>query len=219
MLNKKVVAIHQPNFFPWMGYFSKIQQADIFVFLDDVPVSNSSSYCTRVQINIQNTPKFIFCPTQKVSGVQYIKNLQIHEEIPWREKLIKTLQITYGKSKNFKTCIKELEKLIFFNSSNLTDFNINAILNLSKQLGYSTIHYRQSDLATEKNSTELMIEIVKKVGGNTYLCGNGSGGYLNEDLFKEQNVLLQYQNFQPTVYGNIKTFIPGLSIIDYLMNS
>lgn len=223
MQKKTVVAIHQPNFFPWQGYFNKIEQADIFVFLDNVAISKSgtggsNSYCKRVQINIQNTAKLIACPIRRAKGIEMIKNVVINDDIPWRKKLSKTIQLNYARAKNFNTYFELLDNLIFYDSQNLAEFNIHAIQSITQCLGYHPQFYRQSDLVTQTSSTELLIEIIKQVRGNTYLCGNGSSGYLNEGLFREHNILLEYQHFKPLPYGNIDSFLPGLSIIDYLMH-
>ena len=43
------IAIHQPNFMPWVGYFYKIAKADKFVLLDNAQFSKNS-YINRSQI-------------------------------------------------------------------------------------------------------------------------------------------------------------------------
>jgi hypothetical protein len=72
----RLCAIHQPNFFPWLGYFDKINRADVFVFLDQVayPKSGSSmgSWCNRVKINIAGVASWISCPVVREHGPQSI---------------------------------------------------------------------------------------------------------------------------------------------------
>ena len=70
------------------------------------------------------------------------------------------------------------------------------------------------------DSTDLLIEIINKLNGTSYLCGNGAGGYQEDSKFEKADIKLQYQNFQHPVYNQFNTegFIPGLSIIDPLMN-
>ena len=70
----RVCAIHQPNFFPWLGYFEKIKRADVFVFLDHVhyPKSGNSmgSWTNRVKINISAHAKWISCPVVREHGIK-----------------------------------------------------------------------------------------------------------------------------------------------------
>ncbi len=91
-----ICAIHQPNFFPWLGYFDKINRADVFVFLDDVayPKSGSGmgSWCNRVKLSIQNQSKWVSCPVKRETGQQIIKNVVMAEGKIWREKFLKSLK-------------------------------------------------------------------------------------------------------------------------------
>ncbi len=221
VLNQSVVAIHQPNFFPWMGYFDKIKQANHFVFLDNVTISKSgsggsNSWCKHVKINMNGNAQWIQCPLRRKKGSELIKDVVINDDIPWRKKLIRTISQYYSKSPNFSRMFDIIESLINYPSTNLAEFNIHCIKKICELLDISTSFHRQSEMSTTTDSTELIIEIVQNLKGDIYLCGGGSSGYLNELLFAENNLKLSFQNFQPFEYGSEQTFIPGLSILDYL---
>ncbi len=92
-------AIHQPNFFPWLGFIDKIKNSDKFVLLDDVQIQKTGgSYTNRVSLNISGASRIITAPiiknSLKINEVEFVKN-------NWREKFVKTLQANYAKSKNF----------------------------------------------------------------------------------------------------------------------
>ena len=210
----KLVAIHQPNFFPWLGYFDKINRADYFILLDDVSYPKSSksmgSWCNRVKVNIQGQPAWVSCAVKRESGIQIIRNVAIDDGTPWRSKLLRTLYMNYCKSPHYQDAFDFLESLIQFDTDNLCTFNAHAIQSICTLFGIKTKFLMQSELQTSSASTALLVDLVKKVNGNGYLCGGGAGGY-QED---------QYQEFKPQPYKQFLEsgdFLPGLSIIDYLL--
>ena len=79
---------------------------------------------------------------------------------------------------------------------------------------------RSSDLSTELFSTERLVDLTKFVGGRSYLCGGGAGGYQKDDIFQKSGINLLYQNFLHPAYPQITSteFVAGLSIVDALMN-
>jgi hypothetical protein len=218
-----LVAIHQPNFFPWLGYFDKIRRADVFVFLDqvDYPRSGSSgmgSWCNRVRIAVQGEPHWITCPLQRMPLGSPITAASIEDRQPWRKKLLKTLEANYRKAPRYAETVDFLACLITADEVNLATFNIAAIKAITHHLGLSTRFLRQSELQHSGSGTELLISLVKQTGGNAYLAGGGAAGYQEDAMFGEHGVRLVAQNFQPMPYCDPKHFIPGLSIIDYLMH-
>jgi hypothetical protein len=218
-----LVAIHQPNFFPWLGYFDKIRRADIFVFLDavDYPRSGSGgmgSWLNRVKLNIQGEARWVTCPLKRMPLGSSILEAQIDDRQPWRTKLAKSLQSNYGKAKRFRTAMAELEPLIHMPEQSLADFNFAAIATIAKLLGVSTRFVRQSEIAYEGHSSELLISLTRSAGGSIYMAGGGAGGYQDDALFAASGIALAYQNFTPKPYGPPHRFVPGLSVIDYLMH-
>lgn len=218
-----LVAIHQPNFFPWLGYFDKVRRADIFVFLDavDYPRSGSGgmgSWVNRVRLNVQGEARWITCPVKRMPLGSSIREAEIDDRQPWRTKLVKSLQANYGRANRFKAAMAELEPLIQMPEANLADYNIAVIGTIAKLLGVSTRFVRQSELAHEGQSTELLIRLTKSVHGSVYLAGGGAGGYQDDALFAASGVALAYQDYTPKPYGPPDRFVPGLSVIDYLMH-
>ncbi len=218
-----LVAIHQPNFFPWPGYFDKIRQADVFVFLDavDYPRSGSGgmgSWINRVKLGIQGQARWITCPLRRMPLGSPINAAVIDDSQPWRKKMLKTLDANYRKAPNYERAIAVLKPLIEERESYISPFNINAIKTIAAGLGLETRFVLQSELTYEGRATELLISLVKSVGGDQYLAGGGAGGYQQDDLFFENGVELVYQNYAQPSYGPTDKFIPGLSIIDYLMH-
>ena len=217
-----IVAIHQPNFFPWMGYFDKIDRADIFVFLDDVdyPRAGSSgmgSWTNRVRIDMHGKPGWTTCPVKRAPLGTPIKAIEIDDHQPWRKKLVKTLRSSYAGSPHHRTALDLFEPMILSEESNLAAYNMTAIRDLAAVLRLEAQFLRQSALDVPGRSTELLVNIVKAVGGTAYLSGGGADGYQDEGLFERAGIDLLMQRFTPRPYGDPAQFMPGLSVIDYLM--
>lgn len=217
-----LVAIHQPNFFPWLGYFDKIRRADVLVLLDDVDYPRSGSggmgsWCNRVRIAIQAEPRWITCPLKRMPLGSPIRAAEIDDNQPWRRKFIATLKANYARAPGFEPAMALLHPLIEAPTSNLAAFNIAAIGSIARHLGIEGRLVRQSELPHEGKATELLISLVKAVGGTAYLAGGGAGGYQEDQLFTAAGVNLVYQSFIPKPYGPPDAFLPGLSVIDYLM--
>lgn len=219
-----VVAIHQPNLFPWLGYFNKIARSDIFVFMDDVayPKSGSGmgSWVNRVRILIQGRSSWLSCPLTRAHGIQLIKDIKMNPSVNHRKKILKTIELNYRKARYFEDIFGMLEKLILRELDGLAEYNIANILALCEKLNLGKQFMRQSLLETKESSTELLIEIAHKTGSTAYLSGDGSSGYLDSQRFTQSGLKLFYQDFKQPSYKQFRddNFIPGLSIIDVLMN-
>jgi hypothetical protein len=217
-----LVAIHQPNFFPWLGYFDKIRRADVFVLLDavDYPRSGSGgmgSWCNRGRIAIQGKARWVTCPLRRMRLGSPILAAEIDDSQRWRAKLLRTLEMNYRKAPRYLNSMALLEPLINAPETNLAAFNIAAITAIAASLGLSSRFVRQSSLPYSGSATELLISLVNAVGGSGYLAGGGAGGYQDHALFGECGVELVKQDFVARVYGDPMRFLPGLSVIDYLM--
>lgn len=216
----KICAIHQPNFFPWLGYFDKIKDADIFVFLDNVQnIKTGSNWVNRVKLNYNNTEKWFTCPIKRPSGLTSINAVEFSND-NWDADFLSVLWNYYRLHVGFKKTINLIENILAEKNSNLlADFNIIAIRQITDYLGIQSCFIKQSELNVTGNSTELLINICKQVKADTYLCGNGASSYQNDNLFVVENIELKYQDFKILPYGDDGSkFLPGLSVIDYLMN-
>lgn len=212
-----IVAIHQPNFFPWLGYFDKIARADVFVFLDGVGYPKNS-WVNRVKVAVQGKAQWITCPVQRTSASGTICEVLIDEARDWRGRILKTLHANYARAPRFGEAMDVIAPLIGNRESRLADFNIAAIKAVSACLGLETRFVRQSTLQAEGVSNALLVSLVRACGGETYLMGGGAAGYHDDEPFRQAGIRVVRQDFLPFEYGAEGSFIPGLSAIDYLMH-
>ncbi|MFM9847863.1 MAG: WbqC family protein [Hyphomicrobiaceae bacterium] len=219
----RLCAIHQPNFFPWLGYFDKIRRADVFVLLDavDYPRSGSDgmgSIVNRVRIAVQGREHAIGPPLRRAALGTPISAIQIDDHQPWRDKLLRTLAMSYARAANYAPAMALLEPLIRHPEPYLAAFNIHAITAIARHLGLATPLLRQSEFGVPGAATELLINLTRAAGCDGYLAGGGAGGYQQDGMFAAAGLLLVYQGFEPRLYGPTERFLPGLSVIDYLMH-
>lgn len=213
-----LVSIHQPNFLPWIGYFYKIVKSDIFVFLDNVQYTKNS-FINRNKIKIPQGDIWLTVPISFKFG-QLINEVKINNKTDWREKHLKTLEMNYKRTYFYEDVFKIIKETYYLkNWQNLSDFNISIIKTITSYLGLNKSIIKSSSLDVQGKSTKLLIQIVKKVGGNAYLSGFGGIKYQEEELFKKEGIKLVYYNFTSPIYKQLwSKFIPNLSIIDLLFN-
>lgn len=219
----KIVAIHQPNFFPWLGYFDKIARSDVFIFLDDVQYQKTGgAWSNRVKMRVGGKAQWVTAPIKRAfHGVASINQFEWADEQPWRKKFLKTLQANYGRAPFFRETMELLVPLVQHRESNLARYNIHAVRAIATYFDLRHAHcVSSSTLSASGEGTDLLIDIIRKVGGTAYLCGGGASGYQDDERFSGASVDLVYQDFVHPVYAQTGggDFLSGLSIIDALMN-
>lgn len=219
----RVVAIHQPNFFPWLGYFDKIARSDVFIFLDDVQFPKTGGvWCNRVKMLVAGESRWVTASIDRdYHGTRLIRDMQFLGSSPWREKLLKSLSANYGRHPYFSETMSVIEPLIDCKESNIVDYNIRAITLISDHIGLDAQKFKlSSSFKINASSNELLVALTKEAGGDTYLRGGGADGYQDDDIFASHNLQVLYQNFQHPIYlqrGQDK-FISDLSVVDVAMN-
>jgi len=219
-----IVAIHQPNFFPWLGYFQKIVKCDAFIFLDDVqfPRSGAGVNANRVKMIVSEEARWVTATIDRnFEGNRNINQMEFNGTVLWREKILKTIETNYRKAQFFDEIFPLLSKLINNPESNVSHYNSAAVLGLSEKLGIKpNKFYWSSNLPHGGSSNELLASLTKAVGGVEYLTGKGASAYLDENVYKAAGIQLIHQKFQHPVYcqRNSTEFVAGLSIVDALMN-
>lgn len=217
-----VVAIHQPNFLPWLGYFHKLLNCDVFILLDDVQFPRGKSYASRVSIKSPNGPVWLTVPVRGKGDLSSIKDVETVAAIDWQRKHLKTIEACYAKAKYFKGYFSIIEQIYKLNCCNLADFNIKLIKALAGCFEAPARMIRASELdIAHSGSLERLIKLVKYVGGTKYLTGTGKGSlrYLDGDAFEREGVKVIYQEFAHPQYPQLwGEFVSNLSTIDLIFN-
>lgn len=216
-----LVAIHQPNYLPWLGYFDKILRCDVFVFLDQVQMS-VQSYTQRVRVLNQGAPTWLTVPILK-KGLfgQEIRDVDCNSTLPWRRKHLGTLQASYGRHPHFREVFPDLSDVLISAPDRLGALNEHLIRFVAERLGARCRFVCGGELGVgDRRASELLAATVRAVGGTTYLYGGGGTKYQEAEPFESAGVALEAQRFEQRSYAQVgcMAFIPGLSIVDALFN-
>lgn len=214
------VAIHQPNFFPWAGYFDKIRRAQHFIFLDDVQYPKTGgSWSNRVKILQGHDGAWLTAPVErKYQGLRTIQQM-CFAATDWRQDVLRALEGAYRKAPYFVEAMQLLQPLVMHEENNIASYNIHAVTTLCQHFGLATPCTRSSEYTITSTATERLIALTNAVGGTRYLCGGGADGYQQDEAFAAAGIGLDYQHFTPWPYPQRGgEFVAGLSIIDALMH-
>jgi hypothetical protein len=218
-----IVSAHQPNFFPWLGFFDKLARADVLVLLDDVqfPRSGAGVWTNRVGILVGGERRWLTVPVERAGrGYQQINEVRIDDAQPWRRKLLRTLEQNYAKAPAFDEAFTFVRSLFETEAQLLAKFNELALRAIARKLGLDEGRIRlSSEVGADGQGTDLLIALTRALGGSTYLSGDGAGGYQEDDRFRAAGVELRFQKFQQSVYPQRSTeFVGGLSVLDALLH-
>ena len=219
------LALMQPTFNPWLGYFDLIDYVDKFVFFDTVQL-NQQSWQTRNKLKVQSKELLFSIPIlkDKPKNKLLIKDVQINfNKFDFRKKLSKTLEQNYKKAIFFNEVNDFIQKLVFLETNFLSEYNINIITQIAKQLEFKSklIILSKTNYSSELKKEDLVLDICGYFNTNDYISPIGSKEYLDNSInkFKENSIEVYYQYYKHPVYRQLgKNFIPYIGIFDLLYN-
>jgi hypothetical protein len=219
---RTVVAIHQPNFLPWLGFFDKLARADVLVLLDSVqfPRTSKGTWINRVKLLVGGDARWATVPIVRSEGSTLaIADVRIDDSRPWRMKLTRTIELNYRRAPAFGEVFPIVSELLATREERISAFNEHNIRRLAEALGLDTRKIvRSSDLDVEGQSTELLIELTVAAGGTAYMPGADAYRYQEDEKFAARGLELVPQAFVHPAYPQaVESFVPGLSIVDALM--
>ena len=213
------IAVMQPYFLPYIGYFQLLAEVDKFVVLDDANFIKKG-WINRNRILINGEPHTFTVPLRGVSQNLRICDIELAEESLWRYKLLKTIRQAYVKAPCFDEVFELMERVINFPSKRLDEFLLNSLheianlLLLDVNIVESSRCYGNANLKAQAR----ILDICKREGAIKYINANGGSDLYDKAAFSEQGVELNFLRPRPMEYMQYKeTHIPSLSILDVLM--
>jgi hypothetical protein len=215
-----IVSIHQPQYLPWIPYFSKIKESDVFVFFDDVQFQKNGlqnrNYILSKNGELRLTIPVFHSLSDNINDIK-ISDARILKK-HWQ-----SIELNYKKAPYFEAVANiGLREIYLKEYSLLCELNIDIIKFYLNFLDINTQVVRSSEIEKQGVKSDLVLSICKKLKAISYLTGTGGLEYLNLDDFKKSNIAILPANYTFKEYKQINQienkFVPNLSMMDLIFN-
>ena len=214
------IAIHQPHYLPWLGYFAKWAAADLFVFLDTVQYEKNG-WQNRNRIKTRDGPRWLTVPVRARLGTA-IRDVMIDTTQPWRARHLRAIDNAYAKAPSWLRHRDELQSFYGREWDRLAPLAVESAQWLARALGISIPTRLASDLTLpdrdRADATARLVALCQAVGADTYLAGRDGALYLDADQFAAAGIAVETQRYEHPVYVQEHgEFAPFLSALDLLL--
>ncbi len=211
------MTIHQPEHIPWLGFFHKLNAADVYVVLDNV-CFRKNYFQNRNKIKTARGWQWITVPVHH-SLATLIKDISITSDSKWKKNWLGSVSLNYRKAPYFNNYYEEIERVINGASNNLSQLNISLLKLLCNFLGIDTEFMLASKLSVKGRGSELILNLCKEFKADTYLSGISGKDYLQKEQFQKSGIKIEFQEFHHPIYKQMQEpFMPCMSVIDLLFN-
>jgi len=218
----KSIAIAQPTFLPWLGWYDLVDQVDVLVLLDDVAFSKQS-WQQRNRIRTREGLSYLTVPVHTAGKLgQRIAETKI-VGTAFVQKLLRTVAQNYRRAEYFERYYPEFCTILESSaaSENLCDLNCGLIEWLSARLGVATPSVRSSQLSVGGKRGTHVAMLCEHLGARTYISPPGAEDYLIEDRveFDRRSIAVEIHVYDHPVYKQcFEPFEPYASALDLLFN-
>ena len=216
----RCVAGHQANLYPYGGFFAKAASVDRFVIVDTTQYVKKE-YHNRNRVKIAPGVEHWLTIPVKTAGRfdQALGEVEILPGSRWRKDHRRCLEVSYARSPFFEGLYPPFQALLSREWRMLTDYTIAVITTCLELLEIPTPVAIASRLGVEGKSSDLILDICRKTGCDTYLHGKHGRDYVDFELLSRagiRNLLQEYrQATYPQPWGD---FLPNMCILDILFN-
>ncbi len=213
------LAIMQPYFLPYVGYFQLMSAVDKFVILDDVNYINRG-WVNRNRLLLNGTAHMFTVPLRNASQNRLICDIELVDGQIWREKMIRTLRQAYGKTPSFPHIFGLFEQIINHPCLHLDEFLVNSLHKIATCLSLRVEIVNSSRIYgnTHLKGQERILDICRQEHAEIYINLIGGKDLYDAARFSEQGTRLSFLQPRPVNYPQGKgEFVPWLSILDVLM--
>jgi hypothetical protein len=213
----KILAAHQPQYLPWLGYFDKMDEADVFVLLENVQFKKNE-WQNRNRIRTADGWQWLTVPVRH-RFPQTIAEVEIDDRTAWARKHLQALKQNYCKAPHVGTLLPKIEAVLENPGPRLAPLNIALVELIVGSLGIDTPLVLGSEVKAREDPNGRLVDLCLALGADTYLSGSGARDYLDVSVFNEAGIEVLFQSFEHPVYEQTyQPFEPFLSTVDLIMN-
>ncbi len=211
------VAIHQPQYLPWLGYLAKWAAADLFVFLDTVQYEKNG-WQNRNRIKAADGPRWLTVPVRAHLGIR-VAEVSLDVDQPWAKRHFRAIETAYGEAPYWRSQRDELARLYARPWERLAPLAAASAEWLARAAGVTTPARLASSLAVDDDDpTGRLVALCLAAGADTYLAGGHGARYMDAKRFTEAGIRVLYQAYAHPVYAQQHgDFVPFLSGLDLLL--
>ncbi len=219
-----VVMIHQPEYLPWIGFWNRLMKADVYVILDTATFQKHG-FIHRNRVKTSNGGQWITVPLKDKSSFTPIKDLVIDHTKNWKESQEGVLRQSYRKTPYFEEVMQIVQKVFREDGEKIGDLDRQFFNEVARYLNISLRVLKASDLQAKGKGTDLLVQICKELGADTYLSGpgmrEGKKAYMEPEKFGHAGIKLQIHEFEHPSYAQQfmeQGFLSHMCILDLLFN-
>jgi hypothetical protein len=214
------IAIMQPYFFPYIGYFQLINAVDEFVIYDNIEFSKQG-WINRNRILVNGKDSFVTLPLKSDSDYLDIRDRGLAENWPVeRKQLLNRIREVYRKSPNFKEVYPVIEECLMIEEMNLFKFILNSLIMVKEYLEIETTFITSSEIPIDHSlkAERKVIALCQSRNATSYLNPIGGTQLYDKNTFKDSGLNLFFLKANDIIYKQFDNqFVPWLSIVDVLM--
>jgi len=211
------VAIHQPQYLPWLGYLDKLDRADVFVLLDTVQFKKNE-WQNRNRIRTAQGWQYLTVPVLH-EFPQRLDSVRINNQADWRRKHAQALETHYGKAPYYGRYAPVFQELLARDWERLALLSEAVLAALAEAFGIMTPIVKAGRFEAREEQTGRIVDLCKAVGADCYLAGAGGRSYMKLEDFQAAGIAVEFQDFVSPEYPQVyRPFIAGLSAVDLLFN-
>ena len=217
------LAIMQPYFLPYLGYFSLIKHTDEFILFDTVQFIRHGWIERNRILKPSNGWQYIMVPLKKHSRETIIKDIEINNDQQWKEKILAQLQHYKKQAPYFSNVIDILNEIFSKEYATIVDLNLASLKTVCNYLGINTpiqvFSLMNIDIEPANAPDEWALNICKALGNvDEYWNPPGGQSFFDRKKYENAGINLKFHSAILTDYDQKRNvFEPGLSIIDVMM--
>ena len=214
-----ICTVHQPNYLPYLGFFEKAYNSDIFILYDTTQFKKND-WQNRNKLCIPGGWQWISMPILHDFG-QKILEVKIKDPEKNLAKNWRSIKVIYGRAPFFKEYSSVYENIYNSAIEYISELNISIIKAAAEQLGLKTKFIKSSELPElTTTSTQALIDITRHVNADTYISGAEGINYLDMDLWNRSGLKIIFQKYTHPLYTQFNSveFQPYMNILDLLFN-